>query len=669
MDRRAYNPDLGFDWEQTLGPSPLSGGFSSWTNDYTNAQPTSLWGGSASTPMDYSLTSNGGNPVRQDYGPSYSAYNSSFDPLNAYSSDLIFGRVKDWLGKNYPQYDEFGAPTNVVGGTGGGGNVSKNPSFGQFSKDPKVFGEIEAAAAKYGIPANLLKAMINRESSGDWQANSHATYLASRGERIVGYTGIMESTAKEWGYDFNALIGNRALQIDAMANGLQRLYQQVGGQYGWDGVISTYYSGKPDQSYTPADSTQYGSTPEYVSSIKAWWTQEDAWTKMSGGVLGALGGNGSISSPATPGWQPVNRYDPLVQQAAAKYGVPPNLVKSVMRFESNGDPRAVSPQGATGLMQIMPGIWNGGNQSQLFDPAYNIDKGAMILKQNYDQYGSWEMAAKAYLGLGGADAHGTTSSVYWDRVSGYWKELDGTMGAGSNAGSGSVMPMSAVWGNIPGVNITQNNLEVSDWVLRNTSTKYGGLKTNGRGMYDYAVEQFGQMGHPGVDYGMSYGTKIYSPVGGTVILNGGTGFYSDDGGGIGEVRIRLDNGHELIFGHMASSNVQVGQRITAGTPIGGSGTAGSGAHLHLEYRVPNPTSPSGWASVDPAMLTTGGMTVGAGVGGGWANQGQEVPERSMSFQEMIIANMQGRLGIGGTGTMSSGNGWNDWVYDTMYAGR
>ena len=527
MDRRAYNPDLGFDWEQTLGPSPLSGGFSSWTNDYTNAQPTSLWGGSASTPMDYSLTSNGGNPVRQDYGPSYSAYNSSFDPLNAYSSDLIFGRVKDWLGKNYPQYDEFGAPTNVVGGTGGGGNVSKNPSFGQFSKDPKVFGEIEAAAAKYGIPANLLKAMINRESSGDWQANSHATYLASRGERIVGYTGIMESTAKSWGYDFNALVGNRALQIDAMANGLQRLYQQVGGQYGWDGVISTYYSGKPDQSYTPGDSVQYGTTSEYVSSIKAWWTQEDAWTKMNGGVVGAIGG---------------------------------------------GD-------------------------------------------------------------------------------------------------AGAVLPESAIWGNLPGVGITQNNLEVSDWVLRNTSTKYGGLKTNGRGMYDYAVEQFGQMGHPGVDYGMPYGTKLFTPVGGTVILNGGTGFYSDDGGGVGEVRVRLDNGHELIFGHLASSNVQVGQRIDAGFQIGSSGTAGSGAHLHLEYRVPNPTSPSGWASVDPKLLTTGGMTVGAGVGGGWANQGQAVPERSMSFQEMIIANMQGRLGIGGTGTMSSGNGWNDWVYDTMYAGR
>lgn len=525
MDRRAYNPDLSFDWEQTLGPSPLTGGFSSWTSQYTGAAPTQNWAGATPLPFDYSLTSRTGSIPRQEFAPSYGEYSASFDPLSAYSSGLIGARLNKWVSDTYPQYDEFGNPTNVAGLTGGGGNVSKNPTFGQFNKDPKVFGEIEAAAAKYGIPANLLKVMIARESSGDWQANSHATYLASRGERIVGYTGIMESTARAWGYDFDSLIGNRALQIDAMANGLQRLYRDVGAQYGWDGVISTYYSGNPDQSYTPGDSYQYGTTAEYVKNVKDWWQQEDIWTKANGGALGAVGGGGEV------------------------------------------------------------------------------------------------------------------------------------------------LPESAIWGNMPGVSITQGNLETNDWVLRNTSAKYGGLKTNGRGMYDYAVEQFGQMGHPGVDYGMPYGTPIFTPVGGTVTHSGGTGYYNDDGGGVGEIRIRLDNGHELIFGHMAGSKVKVGQRINAGAAVGSSGTAGSGAHLHLEYRVPNPTSPSGWASVDPAMLTTGGMTVGAGIGGGWANQGQQAAPRAMSFQDMIIANMQGRLGLGGTGTMSSGNSWNDWIYDTMYAGR
>ena len=56
-------------------------------------------------------------------------------------------------------------------------------------------------------------------------------------------------------------------------------------------------------------------------------------------------------------------------------------------------------------------------------------------------------------------------------------------------------------------------------------------------MYDYAVEQFGQMGAPGVDYGMPYGTPIFTPVGGTVTHSGGTGYYNDDGGGVGFVAI------------------------------------------------------------------------------------------------------------------------------------
>ena len=524
MDRRAYNPNLSVDWEHLIGPSPLSGGFSSWTDDYTSAAPTANWAGETQTPFDYSLTSRANSIPREEYAPGYGEYSATFDPLSSYSSGLIGARLNKWVSDTYPQYDEFGNPTNVLGLTGGGGDVSQNPNFGQFHKDPTVYREIEAAAAKYGVPTNLLKVMIARESSGDWQANSHATYLASRGERIVGYTGIMESTARAWGYNFDSLVGNRALQIDAMANGLQRLYSSVGAQYGWDGVISTYYSGKPDQSYTPPDSFQYGTTAEYVADVKKWWAQEDAWTRANGGVLGGTGG-------------------------------------------------------------------------------------------------------------------------------------------GTGGGSGQVLPESAIWGNLPGVTVTQGNMEVNDWVLRNTSRKYGGLK-DGPGMYDYAVKQFGQMGHPGIDYGMPYGTPIYTPVGGTV-THAGTGWYGDDRGGIGEIRVRLDNGHDLIFGHMASGNVRVGSRINAGDLIGSSGTAGSGQHLHLEYRVPDPTTPSGWASVDPNLLTTGGMTVGAGIGGGWMNQGQVQGPRSMSFQDMVIANMQGRLNIGGTKQMSSGNSWNDWLYDTL----
>src|SRR5215831_6019882 len=44
----------------------------------------------------------------------------------------------------------------------------------------------------------------------------------------------------------------------------------------------------------------------------------------------------------------------LANAAAAKYGLPPSLVRSVMKAESGFQPRAVSPKGAVGLMQLMP---------------------------------------------------------------------------------------------------------------------------------------------------------------------------------------------------------------------------------------------------------------------------------------------------------------------------
>jgi len=665
VDRRAYNADLSVDWQDLPGASPIAdGGLSSWTSKFS-APVSSNWASTTPTPYDYTMGSGSGNPLINDFGASFGNYSASFDPMNAYSSRLIGGRIDKYYKDTPSEWQSFEEQL-AAGPSGGGGNVSKNPGFasGNFNKDPAVFGEIEAAAAKYGIPANLLKSMIARESTGDWERDGNRTPEVRPGDRILPYVGIFESTAKSWGYDFNAMIGNRALQIDAMANGLRQIYSRpgVGDKYGWDGVIATYYSGNPDQTYTPPDSLVHGTTSMYVSQVNGMWQQEDAWTQANGGVVGSRMGV-SLGSPQDPNWQPVNQWDSLVATAASRYGVPPNLVKSIIRLESGGVPTAQhGASGATGLMQIMPDIWNGGNAEQLFDPAYNIDLGTKILKSNYDQHGSWEMAARAYLGLVGADANGTTNEMYWNQINGYWKELDGSTGGGTTGpAGGDVLPLSSIWGNMPGVSVTQGNLEANDWVLNHTSVEYGGRQLSGRGMYDYAYEQFGQLGHPGVDYGMEYGTKIYTPVGGTVIAAGGTGFYGDDNGGIGEIRVRMDNGHELIFGHMGSGTVQVGQRINAGSLVGTSGTAGSGPHLHLEYRVPNPQTPSGWMSADPATLTTGGV-----LAGGLSSLSGQISGRPMptSYQDMIIAIMRGDTVQ--SNNVSSGNAWNDWLVANMF---
>jgi len=83
---------------------------------------------------------------------------------------------------------------------------------------------------------------------------------------------------------------------------------------------------------------------------------------------------------------------PHVEVAAARFGLPADLIETVIAVESNGQPRAVSPAGAMGLMQLMPGTWAQlrfrlGLGADPFDPADNILAGAAYLRELRDRYG------------------------------------------------------------------------------------------------------------------------------------------------------------------------------------------------------------------------------------------------------------------------------------------
>ena len=71
----------------------------------------------------------------------------------------------------------------------------------------------------------------------------------------------------------------------------------------------------------------------------------------------------------------LNRWAPLVEAAAARHGLDLNLVRAVMAVESCGEPAAVSPAGAVGLMQLMPATARDYGCTDRKDPARNIEAG------------------------------------------------------------------------------------------------------------------------------------------------------------------------------------------------------------------------------------------------------------------------------------------------------
>ena len=110
--------------------------------------------------------------------------------------------------------------------------------------------------------------------------------------------------------------------------------------------------------------------------------------------------------PAAAASAPVLSARELADAAADKYGLPRQLVRSVMAAESGFQPEALSPKGAIGLMQLMPGT-AGDLGADPHDPAQNVDAGARYLRDLLARYnGVLRHALAAYnAGPGAVDKY------------------------------------------------------------------------------------------------------------------------------------------------------------------------------------------------------------------------------------------------------------------------
>jgi soluble lytic murein transglycosylase-like protein len=118
-------------------------------------------------------------------------------------------------------------------------------------------------------------------------------------------------------------------------------------------------------------------------------------------------GNGGEHPSAAPGVVPVppsdhdvaryTRYAEWIHQAATLYQIPEQLVRAIIRCESDYDPRAVSVSGARGLMQLMPDTATLMQVRDIDDPRENIYGGVRLLRILANEFnGDLELTIAAY---------------------------------------------------------------------------------------------------------------------------------------------------------------------------------------------------------------------------------------------------------------------------------
>lgn len=133
----------------------------------------------------------------------------------------------------------------------------------------------------------------------------------------------------------------------------------------------------------------------------------------------------------------VHPHGAFIAEAAQRFGIPATWIVAVMRAESANDPRAVSPAGAMGLMQVMPRTWaalraHHGLGDDPHDPRDNILAGTAYLREMWDRYGNVAAMLAAYnAGPGRYDEYLETGRALPAETRAYVAALAPLLGSGT----------------------------------------------------------------------------------------------------------------------------------------------------------------------------------------------------------------------------------------------
>jgi murein DD-endopeptidase MepM/ murein hydrolase activator NlpD len=274
-----------------------------------------------------------------------------------------------------------------------------------------------------------------------------------------------------------------------------------------------------------------------------------------------LGAPGVLRAGTVP-----TAYEPLVLRAARTCpGITAPLLAAQLEAESGWNPRAVSPVGAQGLAQFMPGTWAGegldGDGDGIRDPFNPADA----------------IASQASFMCKLLDAVTADTTLTGER-------LDLALAA-YNAGLGAVRRYDGV----PPYPETQHYLRR----IRAVMATYTDPAANAPGagppgtwtrpitgpITSHFGPRWGRL-HAGTDFGVPIGTPVYAASHGTVLAAGPASGYGR------WVKLAHPGGINTVYGHISSAAVTVGQAVQAGQLIAYSGNEGrsTGPHLHFEVR-------------------------------------------------------------------------------------
>ena len=215
----------------------------------------------------------------------------------------------------------------------------------------------------------------------------------------VDCSGLVQSVYKSLGYDLPRVSADQARAGRPVASLAEA---QPGDILAWDNSsrnngadhVAIYIGdGKMIEAARPGTNVRisdvYGSPiirrilPDPATTAATTAAGGTGWNAITGTAM-------RTSAPAsTP-------YADLFAAASQKYGVPAALLSAVAKQESGYNPAAVSPAGAKGLMQLMPGTAKHLGVTNPLDPAQAIDGAARMLRDLTRRFGSTELALAAY---------------------------------------------------------------------------------------------------------------------------------------------------------------------------------------------------------------------------------------------------------------------------------